>query len=42
MRRQDGVVTFSAISLISAIEQQVKSLKPHAAAFAIIGQFRSI
>jgi hypothetical protein len=38
----EGVVTLSAISLISAIEQQAKSLKSHASAFAAIGQFRSI
>jgi hypothetical protein len=37
-----GVVTLSAISLISAIELQVKSLKLHASAFAVIGQFRWI
>jgi hypothetical protein len=37
-----GVVTLSAISLISAIEQQAKSLKFHASAFADIGEFRSI
>jgi hypothetical protein len=38
----EGVVTLSAISLISAIEQQVKPLKSHASAFAAIGEFRSI
>jgi hypothetical protein len=37
-----GVVTLSAISLISAIEQQAKSLKSRASAFAVAGQFRSI
>jgi hypothetical protein len=37
-----GVVTLSAISLISAIEQQAKSLKFHASAFAVIGESRSI
>jgi hypothetical protein len=36
-----GVVTLSAISPISAIEQQAKWLKSHASAFAVIGQFRS-
>jgi hypothetical protein len=36
------VVTLSAISLISAIEQQAKSLKSHASACAVIGEFRSI
>jgi hypothetical protein len=38
----EGVVTLSAISLISAIEQQAKSLKPHASAFAVVGNLRSI
>jgi hypothetical protein len=38
----DGVVTLRAINLISAIKQQAKSLKPHASAFAVIGEFRSI
>jgi hypothetical protein len=42
VKQRDGVVTLSAISLISAIEPQVKSLKSHALAFAIIDQFRSI
>jgi hypothetical protein len=37
-----GIVTLSAISLISAIEQQAKWLKFHASTFAVIGQFRSI
>jgi hypothetical protein len=37
-----GVVTSSAINLISAIEQQAKSLRSHASAFAVIGEFRSI
>jgi hypothetical protein len=38
----DGVVTLRAINQISAIKQQAKSLKPHASAFAVIGEFRSI
>jgi hypothetical protein len=38
----EGVVTLSAISLISVIEQQAKSLKSHASAFAVIGKFHSI
>jgi hypothetical protein len=33
----DGVVTLSAISLISAIVQQAKWLKSHAEMFAVIG-----
>jgi hypothetical protein len=37
-----GDVTLSAISLISAIEQQAKSLKSYASAFAVVGEFRSI
>jgi hypothetical protein len=37
-----GVVTLSAISRISAIEQQARSLKSHASAFAVVGKFRSI
>jgi hypothetical protein len=39
---QRGVVTLGENSLISAIEQQAKSLKSHASAFAVIGEFRSI
>jgi hypothetical protein len=39
---QSGVVTLSAISLISAIKQQAKWLKYHASAFAVISQFRSV
>jgi hypothetical protein len=38
----DGVVTLSAISLISAIEQQAKSLKSHVSTLTFIGEFRSI
>jgi hypothetical protein len=38
--RRGGLVTLRAISLISAIKQQAKSLKPHASAFAVIGEFR--
>jgi hypothetical protein len=38
----DGVVTLSAISLISAIEQQAKSLKSLASALAVVGNLRSI
>jgi hypothetical protein len=38
----EGVVTLSAISLISAVEQQAKSLKSHDSVFAVVGQFRSI
>jgi hypothetical protein len=37
-----GVVTLSESSLILAIEQQAKSLKSHASAFAVIGESRSI
>jgi hypothetical protein len=37
-----GIVTLSAISPISAIEQQAKWLKVHASVFAVIGEFRSI
>jgi hypothetical protein len=37
-----GVVTLSAISLISAIEQQAKSLKSHTTTLTFIGEFRSI
>jgi hypothetical protein len=37
-----SVVTLRAISLISAIEQQTKSLKSHASALTFIGEFRSI
>jgi hypothetical protein len=37
-----GVVTLSETSLIFAIEQQAKSLKSHASAFAVVGEFRSI
>ena len=39
---REGVVTLSAISLISAMDQQAKSLISHASAFAIVGIFRSI
>jgi hypothetical protein len=39
---QRGVVTLGENSLISAIEQQAKSLKSLASAFAVIGEFRSI
>jgi hypothetical protein len=39
--RWQGVVTLGEISLISVIEQRAKSLKPHASAFAVIGQFCS-
>jgi hypothetical protein len=39
---REGVVTSSAISPISAIEQQAKSLKPHASTLTFIGEFRSI
>jgi hypothetical protein len=35
-----GVVTLSAISLISAIEQQAKSLKSHATTLTVIGEYR--
>jgi hypothetical protein len=42
MSSNNGVVTLSEISLISAIEQQAKSLKSHTSAFAVIGEFRSI
>jgi site-specific recombinase XerC len=37
-----GVVTLSAISLISAIDQQAKSLKSLASAFAVVGNLCSI
>jgi hypothetical protein len=37
-----GVVTLGEIRLILTIEQQAKSLKSHASAFAVIGEFRSI
>jgi hypothetical protein len=37
-----GVVTLSATSLISAIEQQAKSLKSHTTTLTFVGEFRSI
>jgi hypothetical protein len=37
-----GVVTLSAISLISAIELQAKSLKFHASAFAVVGKYETV
>jgi multidrug resistance efflux pump len=42
VKQRDGVVTLSAISLISAIDQQAKSLKSLASAFAVVGNLRSI
>jgi len=37
-----GVVTLSAISLISAIEQQAKWWEFYASALTFVGEFRSI
>jgi hypothetical protein len=39
---QSGVVTLSAISLISAIKQQAKSLKSDASTLTFTGEFRFI
>ena len=41
-RTHGGVVTLSEISLILAIDQQAKSLKSHASALGLVGEFRSI